>query len=63
MNEALWQIEDEIRVCERRREFGPRFVELARAVYHQNDRRVALKRRINELAGSELVEEKDYAGY
>jgi hypothetical protein len=63
VNETLWQIEDEIRDCERRREFGPRFVELARAVYHQNDRRVALKRRINELAGSDLVEEKDYAKY
>jgi tetratricopeptide (TPR) repeat protein len=63
VNEALWQIEDEIRDCERRQEFGPRFVELARAVYPQNDRRVALKRRINELAGSELVEEKDYARY
>ncbi len=63
VNESLWRIEDEIRVCERRQEFGPQFVELARAVYHQNDRRVALKRRINELAGSELVEEKDYAKY
>ena len=63
VNEVLWQIEDEIRVCERRQEFGPQFVELARAVYHQNDRRVALKRRINELAGSDLVEEKDYAKY
>jgi Tfp pilus assembly protein PilF len=62
VNEALWQIEDEIRASERRQEFGPRFVDLARAVYHQNDRRVALKRRINELAGSELVEEKDYSG-
>jgi tetratricopeptide (TPR) repeat protein len=63
VNEALWQIEDEIRLCERRQEFGPRFVELARAVYHQNDRRVALKRRIGEVAGSELVEEKDYSGH
>ncbi len=63
VNEALWRIEDEIRACERRQEFGPRFVELARAVYVENDRRVALKRRITELAGSELVEEKDYAKY
>jgi tetratricopeptide (TPR) repeat protein len=63
VNEALWRIEDEIRMCEHRQGFGPRFVELARAVYHENDRRVALKRQINDLAGSALVEEKDYAKY
>ena len=63
VNEALWRIEDEIRLGERRQEFGPRFVELASAVYHENARRVALKRLINELAGSVLVEEKDYAEY
>jgi hypothetical protein len=63
VNEALWRIEDEIRLCDRRQEFGPRFLELARSVYRENDRRVALKRRINDLAGSELVEEKDYEKY
>ena len=63
VNEALWQIEDEIRLSERRQDFGSRFVELARTVYRENDRRVALKRQINDLAGSELVEEKDYAKY
>jgi hypothetical protein len=62
-NEALWDIEDEIRVHERNQEFGPRFIELARSVYHQNDRRAALKRRINELLGSVLVEEKSYESY
>jgi Flp pilus assembly protein TadD len=51
VNEQLWDIEDAIRVCERDRDFGPRFVELARSVYKGNDRRAALKRRINELLG------------
>ena len=63
INERLWQIEDDIRDCERNGDFGERFVELARAVYRTNDRRAAAKRRINELLGSELVEEKDYAAY
>ncbi len=63
INEQLWQIEDDIRDCERKRDFGERFIELARAVYRTNDRRAAAKRRINELLGSELVEEKDYAAY
>jgi len=63
VNETLWQIEDDIRVCERNKEFDARFVELARGVYHTNDRRSALKRRINDLLGSHLVEEKQYAEY
>ncbi len=63
VNERLWEIEDDIRDCERKRDFGERFIELARAVYRTNDRRAAAKRSINELLGSELVEEKDYAEY
>jgi hypothetical protein len=63
INESLWVIEDDIRRCEREQDFGPRFVELARSVYHQNDRRAAVKRRINELLGSTLREEKQYAPY
>lgn len=63
INERLWEIEDDIRDCERKRDFGQRFIELARAVYRTNDRRAAAKRQINELLGSELVEEKDYAAY
>src|SRR5262245_7639785 len=63
LNEALWEIEDEIRLCERRQDFGPRFVELARSVYHTNDRRSACKRRLNDLLGSRLVEEKAYTSY
>lgn len=60
VNAALWAIEDEIRECERQRDFGPRFIELARSVYHQNDRRAALKYRLNQLCGSSVVEEKSY---
>ena len=56
----LYDIEDEIRACERSGDFGPRFIELARSVYQQNDRRAAIKRRINERLGSEIVEEKSY---
>ena len=60
INEALWQIEDDIRACEAGRDFGPRFIELARAVYTSNDRRAAIKKDINLLSGSSLVEEKSY---
>ncbi len=60
VNEALWEIEDEIRTCEARGDFGPRFVELVRSVYESNDRRAAIKRRINEASGSAIVEEKLY---
>jgi hypothetical protein len=63
VNQQLWTIEDDIRECERQGDFGPRFVELARAVYRRNDERAAIKRRINEQCSSELVEEKSYAAY
>ena len=63
VNETLWQIEDDIRDCERAGDFGPRFIQLARDVYITNDRRAALKRDINVLLGSRLVEEKSYQPY
>jgi dsDNA-specific endonuclease/ATPase MutS2 len=63
VNEALWEIEDSIRDHERAQDFSPDFVKLARDVYHQNDRRAALKREINVLLGSDIVEEKSYASY
>lgn len=63
VNEALWRIEDDIRERERAGDFGDRFVELARSVYITNDRRAALKREINDLLGSRIVEEKLYASY
>lgn len=62
-NETLWDVEDDIRDCERDKNFGPRFIELARAVYVTNDERARIKRRINEILGSRLVEEKSYAAY
>jgi len=62
INAALWDIEDEIRECETAKDFGPRFIELARAVYFTNDRRAAVKKQINLAVGSRLVEEKSYAG-
>jgi hypothetical protein len=63
VNAELWQIEDELRDCERRGDFGAGFIALARAVYRTNDRRAALKREINMLLGSALVEEKSYTRY
>jgi hypothetical protein len=63
INETLWQIEDDIRDCERRRDFGERFIALARSVYQTNDRRAVVKRQIDKLMGSEIVEEKSYASY
>ncbi|MGE5502006.1 MAG: DUF6165 family protein [Ignavibacteriales bacterium] len=63
VNAALWDIEDGKRDCERRQDFGDRFVALARSVYIENDRRAAIKRAINEAAGSDIVEEKSYRPY
>ena len=62
-NETLWEIEDEIRGCERSRDFSDRFIELARSVYRTNDKRAELKLKINRLLGSELIEEKSYEAY
>jgi hypothetical protein len=63
INAALWDIEDGKRDCERRQDFGPDFVALARRVYIDNDRRAAVKRQINMLVGSDIVEEKSYKPY
>jgi hypothetical protein len=63
VNEALWVIEDDIRACEAARDFGPRFIELARSVYIQNDKRAAIKKSINALCGSSIVEEKSYTEF
>jgi hypothetical protein len=62
-NQAIWDIEDRIRDLERAKDFGPVFVEVARSVYRTNDKRAAVKRQINDLLGSTLVEEKSYAAY
>lgn len=63
INSQLWEVEDKIRACEQRLDFGDEFIALARSVYHTNDQRAVLKRQINELTGSTLVEEKSYADY
>ena len=63
INKTLWDIEDEIRDCEARKEFGETFVQLARSVYLTNDRRAELKRKINTRCGSAIVEEKSYKQY
>ena len=61
VNGHLWTIEDALRACEREGDFGPRFVALARSVYCENDTRAAIKRAINTLASSTLIEEKSYS--
>ena len=61
VNARLWDIEEAKRDCERRGDFGPAFVELARAVYIENDRRAAIKLAINTSAGSDIVEVKSHA--
>ena len=63
VNAALWDIEDEIRDCENAGDFGEKFIKLARSVYITNDRRAALKRDVNMVLGSGLIEEKSYQAY
>lgn len=63
VNETLWQIEDDIRAKEAERTFDQDFIALARAVYHNNDKRGVLKQQINALLKSDIVEEKQYSHY
>lgn len=63
VNAELWDIEDHIRDLERKKDFGPAFIETARAVYFKNDLRSEIKRQINISTGSGLVEEKSYEKY
>ena len=63
VNEDLWEIEDNVRLLEAEQSFGERFIELARSVYKKNDERAAIKREINLMLGSGLVEEKSYTRY
>jgi hypothetical protein len=63
INEALWEIEDDIRDKERAKEFDERFIELARAVYVTNDKRSRVKKELNLHLGSEIIEEKSYQDY
>jgi hypothetical protein len=63
VNQKLWTVEDDIRECERRKDFGPEFISLAREVYFTNDGRARVKKEINLASGSSLVEEKSYQTY
>jgi hypothetical protein len=63
INQRLWTVEDDIRECERRKDFGQEFVSLAREVYFTNDERARVKKEINLASGSSLVEEKSYQAY
>jgi hypothetical protein len=63
INEALWEIEDDIRDKERLAEFDERFIQLARSVYFTNDKRAAAKKELNLHLGSDIIEEKSYQDY
>ena len=63
LNEALWDIENRTRAKEAAKAFDQEFIELTRSVYLNNDKRAGIKRRINELLKSGLVEEKQYTSY
>lgn len=63
INSDLWVIEDDIRECEKAKDFGENFIRLARAVYITNDRRSDVKKKINLLLGSALIEEKSYTDH
>lgn len=63
VNEKLWEIEDEIREKERKKEFDQEFIDLARSVYFTNDERARIKKEINLKLGSDLIEEKSYSDY
>jgi len=62
-NLKLWQIEDEIRLCEKNSDFKEKFIKLARDVYINNDTRSSLKRSINQKLGSNIIEVKEYTKY
>ena len=63
INTELWKIEDDIRECERNKDFGDQFISLARSVYFTNDKRGDVKKAINLLTDSGFIEEKSYEDY
>tara|TARA_B100001250_G_scaffold396194_1_gene401901 strand:+ start:344 stop:751 length:408 start_codon:yes stop_codon:yes gene_type:complete len=63
VNKNLWEIEDNIRIKESNQEFDKEFIQLARSVYKENDRRASIKKEINKKYNSDLVEEKLYNNY
>tara|TARA_B100001250_G_C19743892_1_gene764323 strand:+ start:866 stop:1258 length:393 start_codon:yes stop_codon:yes gene_type:complete len=62
-NTELWEIEDNIRIFEKEKNFGEEFIQLARDVYYTNDKRFNIKSEINSFFGSDVVEEKEYIEY
>ncbi len=63
VNKSLWDIEDNIRIKEYKKQFDDEFIQIARSVYFENDKRAAIKKEINLLLGSDLIEEKSYQDY
>ena len=63
VNLNLWNVEDELRICEKNKDFGQTFIELARGVYLNNDKRSKIKSKINEVSGSNIKEIKQYVDY
>lgn len=63
VNQSLWNIEDNIRIKEYKKQFDDEFIQIARSVYFENDKRAAIKKEINLLLGSDLIEEKSYQDY
>ena len=63
VNVKLWNIEDKLRICEKNKDFGKRFIELARSVYFANDERAELKSKINKILKSNIIEIKQYDNY
>jgi hypothetical protein len=60
VNKKLWDVEDELRLCEKEQRFDDHFITLARSVYQLNDKRAAIKKKINIDTNSQLIEEKSY---
>ena len=63
INIKLWNVEDELRICEKNKDFGENFIELAREVYFNNDKRAKIKSEINKILGSNIREVKQYVNY
>ena len=63
VNTNLWDVEDKLRICEKNKDFGKNFIELAREVYFNNDKRANIKSEINKILGSNIREVKQYVNY
>jgi|TARA_B110000495_G_C22770350_1_gene450827 hypothetical protein len=63
INLVLWNTEDKIRICEKNKDFGENFINLAREVYVNNDKRAKIKSQINKISGSNITEIKQYVDY